>query len=246
MVNTAVQLYSLRGIDASLPDVLDLVGETPVDGVEFATRIRADDTDLEAVADALERNDLVPVAAHVELPALKDDFDEVTSRYARLGCETLVVPWLEPDRFESETAVANAAARLETVAADLAVDGFELQYHNHDQEFVSLGDGTGLDELVARTADVGLEVDLGWARAAGADPAAVVDAYADRISHVHVADVDVETGTCVELGDGDLELERALEATRRADVEWVVYEHDDPADPRESLVRGTERLDALS
>ena len=243
MVRTAIQLYSLRSIDEPLPAVLDLVGETSFDGVEFAHRVR--DADTEAVLDALDRNDLAPAAAHVGLDALEDHYGETTTLYDRLGCDALVVPWLDPEHFESEAAVADAAGRLAAVASDLADDGFDLQYHNHDQEFVPLGDGTAMDELLASVDDLGFEIDLGWARAAGADPTALVERYAGRISHAHFADADAETMACVELGDGDLDLEACVDAVRAADVEWYVYEHDEPGDPRSSLRHGAETLDSF-
>ena len=244
MVQTAVQLYSLRAIDEPLPDVLDLVGETPLDGVEFAHRVRGTETDVEAVVDALERNDLESAAAHVGLEDLEENYDEMTALYERLDCDTLVVPWLDPEHFESEEAVAAAAERLEAVANDLADDGFDLQYHNHDQEFVPLGDGTAMDELLART-EIGFEIDLGWAQAGGVDPVDVVDEYADRISHAHFADADGETMECVELGEGDLDLEAVVDAVERAGVDWYVYEHDNPDDPRASLEHGAETLDSF-
>lgn len=242
MVRTAVGLFSLRTIDAPLPDVIDLVGETPLDGVEFAGGVH--DADTDAVADALDRNDLVAASAHVGLEALEDEYDETTEQYDRLDCDTLVVPWLDPEHFESEARVADAADRLDAVAAALASDGFDLQYHNHDHEFVPLGDGTAMDELLARTDDLGFEVDLGWARAGGVDPVAVVDEWADRISHVHFADIDTEAKANVRLGEGDLDVEACLDAVRRAGAEWYVYEHDDPDDPRESLAHGAERLES--
>ncbi|MEY7850610.1 sugar phosphate isomerase/epimerase family protein [Natrarchaeobius sp. A-rgal3] len=245
MVQTAIQLYSLRDIDASLPDVLDLVGETAFDGVEFAHRVRSDDVDIDAVLAALERNDLESAAAHVGLEALEGEYEAMTELYDTLGCETLVVPWLDPEHFASKEAVADAAKRLEAVGADLAEDGFDLHYHNHDQEFVDLGEGTAMDELLARAPAVGFEIDLGWARAAGVDPVEIVDEYADRIAYAHFADADAEAMACVELGEGDLDVEAALEAVRRADVEWYVYEHDEPEAPRESLAHGAETLDSF-
>ncbi|NGM67941.1 sugar phosphate isomerase/epimerase [Natronolimnobius sp. AArcel1] len=244
MARTAVQLYSLRDIDAPLPDILDLVGETPLEGVEFALRIREDETDVDAVLDALERNDLDVAAAHVGLEDLEERYDEMVDLYGRLGCETLVVPWLDPEHFESEEAVAAAADRLEAVKSALADDGFDLHYHNHDQEFVSLGEAAAMDELLAR-AEIGFEIDLGWAQAGGVDPAEYVEEYADRISLAHFADADGETMECVELGAGDLDLEAVTEAVARADVEWYIYEHDNPENPRESLENGAETLESL-
>lgn len=102
-----------------------------------------------------------------------------------------------------------------------------------------------MDALLERTEDVGFQVDPGWVQVGGADPAAVVDRYADRITHVHVADADVEARNNIRLGKGDLDLAACLEAASRAGVEWYVCEHDDPEDPSESLAHGAEYLESF-
>ncbi len=243
MARTAVQLYTLRAIDEPLSTVLESVAETSFDGVEFAHRVA--DADTERIVETLEETGLAVAAAHVGLDRLEADYEEETALYDRLGCTDLVVPWLDPSHFESEEGIASVAERLDSVARSLSEDDFTLHYHNHDQEFVDCGEHTAMDELLARTDDsIGFEIDLGWANAAGADPVSLLGRYADRISHVHVADTDAESMACVELGEGDLDLDACIDAARDAGVEWYVYEHDAPDDPHESLVRGAETLDA--
>ncbi|MFC6906483.1 sugar phosphate isomerase/epimerase [Halalkalicoccus tibetensis] len=242
MARTAVQLYTLRGIDDPLPAVLESVAETSLDGVEFAHRVAGADTN--EVLATLEGTGLEVAAAHVGLDALEDDYGETTALYDELGAEDLVVPWLDPPHFESEAAVAEIAERLNDVAGRLADDGFTLHYHNHDQEFVDCGGHSAMDELLERTdGSIGFELDLGWANAGGADPVALLDRYGERISHVHFADADAASASPTELGEGDLDLEACAEAARSAGVEWYIYEHDEPADPHESLSYGAETLD---
>lgn len=252
MVDVALQLYTLRGLDASVPELLDLAGEVGYDGVEFAYRVR--DAPLPEVRDALDRNDLAVASAHVSIGALEDAYAETTAFYDALGAETLVVPWLDPKHFESRATVEAVAKRLDTLAADLEADGFRAAYHTHDHEFVPLaGEGesvggtgettapgeTALDALLAATDDrVGLELDVGWAAVAGADPAALLDRYGDRVSHVHAADADVERGASVAFGDGDVDFDAVVASARDAGAEWLVYEHDDPPAPRTSIDRG--------
>ncbi|MCL7418791.1 MAG: sugar phosphate isomerase/epimerase [Halalkalicoccus sp.] len=244
MARTAIQLYTLRGIDEPLPDVLRAVGETPFDAVEFAHRVG--DADTEAVVEALEETGLAVAAAHVGLDRLESEFEEATAFYAELGCTDLVVPWLDPSAFEDEKAVGAVAERLNETAAALDERGFRLQYHNHDQEFVDCGDHTAMDELLERTDDsIGFEIDLGWANAAGGDPVALFNRYGDRITHVHFADADTESMSCVELGEGDLDLDACVEAAHDASVEWYIYEHDEPTNPHESLLHGAETLDSF-
>lgn len=245
MVGIAVQLYGLRSLDVPLPQLLDRVGAAGYDGVEFVGpghQARPD-----AVIDALARNDLAAVSAHVSIEALEDDLDAIVECYGRLGGDALVVPWLGPETFETRAAVDAAAARLDAVAARVADEGIRLAYHNHDHELATVDGAPAIERLLAATDDrLGFEIDVGWALAGGADPAALIDEHADRITRVHAADVAVDRGESVALGDGDLDLDAVVASARNADVEWLVYEHDDPADPVASIRRGERALrDAL-
>ncbi|WP_121740838.1 sugar phosphate isomerase/epimerase family protein [Natronorubrum halophilum] len=244
MPQTAIQLYTLRGIDDPLPRILENVATTSFDGVEFAHRVR--DADIDTVATTLERAGLAAASAHVGLEDLEESLEETLSTYDRLGCDTLVVPYLDETHFESSEAVRSTAERLSTMAGTVADRGFDLHYHNHDHEFVDCGDRTAMEELLDESDDgLGFELDLGWAVAGGLDPVALLERYGDRISLVHFADVDTETMSPAELDEGDVDLEACLDAAQAADVEWYVYEHDEPTNPRESLEHGAAVLDSF-
>ena len=253
MIDIAVQLYTLRSIDAPLPELLDRAGEAGYDGVEFAYRVRESPT--EAVLAALDRNGLDAASAHVPIEALEDtpaealedEFDETVDLYGRLGVDTFVVPWLDPKHFESAAAVDATAERLDDLAAALDAERVRLAYHNHDQEFATVDGDPAIERLIDRTDDrVGFEIDAGWALAGGTDPAGLIDRHAGRITHVHASDVDVDSGESVALGEGDVDLDAVVASARNADAEWLVYEHDEPADPLASIERGADLLrDAL-
>jgi sugar phosphate isomerase/epimerase len=249
MPDLAVQLYTLRSLDAPLPELLDRVGDAGYDGVEFAYRVRKSST-KDALA-ALERNDLDAASAHVPIEALEDvpeewlegTVDESIELYGRLGVDTVVVPWLGRDCFETARAVDAAAARLDDIAETLDAEDVHVAYHNHDQEFATVDGAPAIERLLDRTDDrVGFEVDVGWALVGGVDPAALIDRHADRITHVHAADTDVDRGESVALGDGDVDLDAVVASARDADCEWLVYEHDEPEAPIESIERGAGAL----
>ncbi|SDK53945.1 sugar phosphate isomerase/epimerase family protein [Natronorubrum texcoconense] len=242
MPQTAIQLYTLRDLEEPLSEVLKDVAATPFDGVEFTHRVR--DADVEAIATVLEGTGLTVASAHVGLENLEESLEETLAIYERLGCDTLVVPYLDETHFESAEAVQSTARRLSAMAETVADRGFELHYHNHDHEFVDCGDSTAMEVLLEESDDgLGFELDLGWAVAGGLDPVTLLERYGDRISLAHFADVETETMSPVELGDGDVDLEACLDAARRADVEWYIYEHDEPTDPRESLEHGAAALE---
>ena len=241
MVRTAIQLYTLRDLDESLPELLERVGDAGYDGVELAGL----EGDVEEVSDALERANLDVAGAHVPIESLTEPFAETVSCYRRVGCETFVVPYLDESRFETRETVEQTADELSDLAEQLAEEGISLHYHNHDHEFVDCEDRTAFDVLVAESEGVNFELDVGWIAAAGYDPVALLDELAERVSLIHCKDVRIEDGEPVELGEGDVALEECVAAARRADADWLVYEHDRPTDPAASLEQGAERLGAL-
>ncbi len=238
-MRTAIQLYTLRDVDGSTSDLVSLVAETTFDGVEFAG------TPDEEVSAALTETGLDAAAAHVGIEHLEGHRGSVLDACEAAGVDTVVVPWLDESEFESRAAVERTANRLDGIGDALADRGFRLAYHNHDQEFTALGETTGYELLLSELGDsVSIELDTGWALAAGRDPVDLLRRI-DDAPLVHLKDVDAETKTPVELGEGDLDVEGCAEAARDAGTEWIIYEHDEPSNPRTSLGHGGAVLDAL-
>ncbi|WP_193309296.1 sugar phosphate isomerase/epimerase [Halorubrum halophilum] len=232
MTQFGFQLYSLRDVDDSLPAVLDRIGATPFTGVEFAG---LDDAGPAALATTLADADLSCAGMHVGLDAIETDPEGVAATARELGCRDVVVPWLDPEHFASVAAVEAAADRLTAAADALASHDIRVHYHNHDQEFVELGGRPALTHLIEAADGVGLELDVGWAGAAGQDPLAYLSAHADRISLVHLKDYDAASGETVTVGTGDLPLARTVDAVSEHGVEWLIYEAEDGADSYETL-----------
>ncbi|WP_134671304.1 sugar phosphate isomerase/epimerase family protein [Halorussus marinus] len=231
-MRSAIQLYTLRELDEPVPALVSRVGETAFDGVEFAGLGGADPRDVRR---ALDDAGLDAAAAHVGIEALENDFEATVETYRRLECDRLVVPYLDEPHFTSRDRTTETARLLAEIDARLGERGLGLAYHNHDHEFVAVGDATAYDLLVDET-DLDLELDAGWATAAGREPAELLGRLRDRAPLVHLKDVAGDRP--VELGDGDLDAERCVRAAREAGTEWLVYEHDDPDDPEASLARG--------
>lgn len=244
MARNAVQLYTLRHLDEPVTDTLERVSDAGYDGVELANQVRS--APVEEVIETLDRTGLDAASAHVGLETLENEYETTVQLYDRLGCETLVIPWLDPEHFETTERIADAADRLNSVSRALEGDGKSLAYHNHDQEFVSVDDDIAMNIFLNHTDEnIGFEIDLGWVTVGGSDPAEFVERYSDRITHVHFADATVESRTSAELGEGDLDLSTAATAVKSVNPEWYIYEHDQPADPIASLTHGLEVLKSL-
>jgi sugar phosphate isomerase/epimerase len=228
-MKTGMQFFAIRNVDRPLTEIISDVGETSLDGVEFAFRVH--ETDKVTVREALDDAGLEVPASHVELETLEDDIDGAIEDAQTLGYNDIVVPWGEPEFFQSVDSTEEFANRLSEIANELAEAGITLHYHNHDQSFVETEEGLAYHVLADRAPDVMLQVDVGWALAGGVDPVDLLERYADRISMVHMKDVYTDSEDVPELGEGDLDIDAVGDAAHDINAEWLIYDNDEPRDP---------------
>jgi myo-inosose-2 dehydratase len=132
-------------------------------------------------------------------------------------------------------------SRLTELTEHLSGRGIGLVYHHHMGTVIE--SEADIDRLMTVTGDkVGLLLDTGHAAYAGADPAAVIRRYADRIKHVHCKDLRREVlvrvraadasfldavldGVFTVPGDGCIDFSDALAELAGADYTgWLVVE----------------------
>ena len=246
MVRTAINVYSVRRLDESVTEVLERVADAGYDGVQFSGRHTPLDGDPEEIHDTLAETGLDVTAAHVGAELLEEDTNRVIDTYETVGVSEAVVPYLPPEDFASDEAVVRTGQRLDDLATDFDAYDWQVHYHNHQHEFVDIGEESAFDRLLDAT-DIGIELDVGWALAGGHDPARLLERLDDRSPLVHFKDVELDDnadrgGRPVEIGTGDVDMHACADAAREAGAEWFIYEHDDPDDPRASIEHGASFL----
>ncbi|MDT3436281.1 sugar phosphate isomerase/epimerase [Haloarcula sp. 1CSR25-25] len=234
-MHTAIQLWTLRELREPLSDVLDRITAAGYDGVEFAGI-----GDPGASRRALDEAGLGIAGVHVQIEELQSDPRTVGNQVRTLGAPYIVLPYLDDDHFASESAVESTATLLAMLEEDF---DRPVLYHNHDHEFVPLGDGTAFDALVDRTT-IGFEFDAGWAHAAGQDPVALIRRLDGRVPVVHLKDVTAD-GEPTALGEGVVPLRAVVDAAREAGTDWLVFEHDNPEDPVDAIQAGIDGMRPL-
>ncbi|WP_266082057.1 sugar phosphate isomerase/epimerase family protein [Haladaptatus caseinilyticus] len=239
MIRTAIQLYTLNDFDVTEPTKVRIAGETAVEGVELVY----DGHPSAETLRALEETELDVAGLTVGLPDLTETLDDVVSACEALECDKIVLGFLDEQYFESTIVTQETAKLLTELTTTLRSHGIQLLYHTHRHEFTSLGDRTHFDLLVDETENiVKFELDLGWIAIAGYDPYKVLETVGDRTVSVHLKDVHVANEALVNLGDGDLDMDRAWRSAVEADIDWLIYEHENPDDPVESVVTGAAQL----
>jgi sugar phosphate isomerase/epimerase len=234
----ALQHYTLRNLEAPLAETLERVREAGFEGVQFA---RPNPKSAAERARAAADAGLDLAGAHVGVDAVRD----AAGTYADAGFRDLVIPSWEREGFADGAAARAVGADLDDLATRLP-GNCRLHYHNHAFEFTPLeGESTAFDAM-AGASGIGLELDTGLARHAGADPVALVERYGDRVDLLHLTDTrpGSEDTLHVEYGEGVVDLAGCLAAAERAGVEWVVAEHGQTDDPLATLSRAGEFLAA--
>jgi len=176
----------------------------------------------------LDELGLVAVGRHAGLQALEHDLPALAEELALLGADRIALSWIDPP--ESSADARAVATRIDAIAGAAGGHGLRLGFHNHWFELDPLDNGlTFLDLLRALPADrLWLELDLGWAWVAGADPAALLLANAGSCPLVHVKDFRSREGRehCP-VGEGSVGYDRILPAAADAGVEWLLVEQDE-------------------
>lgn len=136
------------------------------------------------------------------------DLDEVFAAAQALGIQTVIDPYVAPERWQSADDVAAIAEQLNEAAAVAARYGVRVGYHNHAHELESTIEGTtALQFFAGKLApEVVLEVDTYWVAVGGHDPVTLLPALGDRVVALHIKDGPgtTETKDQVAVGQGSL------------------------------------------
>lgn len=256
----ALQLYSVRqDLDKDFEQVIKKVKEYGYDGVELAS---LHGKEPEYVKKLLSDTGLTPISAHVSLDSMLKDPDGVFGTYAFIGCKYVAVPYLPEERRPGKPLFDKTLEQMEQLGKKAKEAGLQLLYHNHDFEFVKIGDRLGLD-VIYETIPADLlktQIDTCWVKVAGQDPAEYIRKYKGRAPVVHLKDFykqetdkdikmyeligikgkdhkpsDKKAFGFMPLGFGQQDIPEILEASKEAGASWVVVEQDEPQEGRTAL-----------
>lgn len=178
-------------------------------------------------------------ATFAQAHALGASFAASSSLHETAGKLMATKPaWKSGMSREEAQRTADVANRIGTAARHA---GLKFALHNHDREFVDLGDGTVGYDVVWRETDPTLvlfEIDCGWMVFAGRDPVDYFRKYPGRIPLIHVKDFlpkhnpraapTTEEMRGAELGRGVVDYRPIFAAAKRAGLEHYFVEQEGP------------------
>ena len=249
----AVQLYSVRDeMEKDFYGTIKLMKEIGYDGVEFAGLFDQNPEEIKAFCDEIG---IVPISAHVPYYDMLENPEAVLSDYAKIGCKYVAVPYLTEECRPGTDGFAATVEGIRKIGEAAKALGIQLLYHNHDFEFVKIGEEYALDVLYSTIPEdlLKTEIDTCWVNVAGVNPAEYIEKYSGRAPVVHLKDfkksgdnlgklydlIGIDDDSAAEeeedafsfmpVGHGVQDMPAILAACEDAGAQWVVVEQDSPA-----------------
>lgn len=198
----------------------------------------------------LDGEGLECAATHEDFERLRDEPQAVIDEHILWDCRYVGIGGAFNLDFNDRQQWLDFIDTYNDVAANFKSADLAIGYHNHNHELVRFGDHSAMDLLVdGLDQDIWFEIDTYWIQCGGGDPAAWIDRVKGRIPCVHFKDMrcgsDRQPLMC-EIGDGNLNWPRILEACRNAGTEWIQVERDSgELDPFDSLQISLDNLRAM-
>ena len=250
----AIQLYSVRDdMAADFEGTLKKIKALGYDGVEFAGLFGRKP---EYIRELLKEIGLEPVSAHVSYNEMMSDIEGVMSAYETIGVKYIAIPYMTEEFRPNAPKFDEAIEGMKLLGKAANAHRLTLLYHNHDFEFVKIGDEYGIDVMYERVpADLlKTELDTCWVNVAGENPAAFVLKYSGRAPVVHLKDfympakkpekmyalIGIDDGEAEQkdeadsfgfrpVGYGAQDIPAIIAASEKAGAKWLVVEQDDPS-----------------
>lgn len=253
-------LYTLRDTLAINPKaVLKEVAET---GYKYIEAAGYSEGKFYGMAPAEFKNylneiGLAPISSHHGEVTL-DNADEMIAAAKEAGFRYFVIP-IPPMghfKYDPQTNTLGMSEEVEeimkiinTIAKKCTAAGLECLYHNHNMEFEENSKGiVPMDYFIENSdpAHLNFELDLYWAKKAGADPVHYFNKAPGRFKAWHIKDMD-EQGRFAPVGTGKIDFAEILKHKDLAGMEYYFVEQDKAFDqtPMEAIKISHDAIMAL-
>lgn len=202
-------------------------------GNDQVRAFRAPDGPFTDAQDAVYTPQGIVQLARVNVPLARD-----------IGCEWLVLAAAGPANLQSIDHVQRMCEAMNRANEIIRRAGLKMSFHNHAPEFRPIDGRRPFDVMVENTdASLRFELDVAWVAAGGADPVAVIDKYAQRVTSFHLKDVD-KAGKAATCGDGTLDFAAIRRVAERLDnpLYYVECEGAPAGDPAREPTRALKYL----
>lgn len=232
----SIQLYTLRSLE-DIDRILDTVSEA---GYRYVETVGSHLETAASIKSKLDARGLKASSSHVSMAALREKPEAIIEACRTLGFKDLFMPAVPPEQRDMDAEGWHSLGReLGEMAHRFHEQGIRLGYHNHHWELKPKdGHKTAL-ELIFEAAEgtpLAWQVDVAWLARGNVDPKEWIHRYRSKITAAHVKDIappgqNEDQDGWTDVGSGILNWHDLWRTCREAGAQWMVVEHDKPADP---------------
>jgi len=221
-----LQLYSVRSeCEKDLPGTIKAVADIGYQGVEFAGYYDYSAKDLRKL---LDDNGLKCCGTHAQLDTLLGDKLPKTIEFNKIiGNKYLIVPWLDPNKYNSVEGWKNAADMFNELAEKVEPHKMQVGYHNHSHEFKPVDGQVPWDIFFGNTRkDVIMQCDTGNAMIGGGEVIPYLKRYPGRAVTIHLKEYSATNKNAI-IGEGDIPWEELLNLCETiGGTKWYIIEEE--------------------
>ncbi|MEO1442182.1 MAG: sugar phosphate isomerase/epimerase, partial [Chloroflexota bacterium] len=170
----SLQLYTVRdALDADFEGTIRKIAEMGYTAVEAANF--PDGVTPQSAKTLFDSLNLTVSSAHSQ-PPIGDNRNAALEKLDALGCQYMVIPWLDPDPYFADLDGIKRACDLLNESNQVAQSaGLTLAYHNHWFEPAIFDGKSGLHHMLDYLDEsIVFELDVYWVKVGGLDPVEVV------------------------------------------------------------------------
>ncbi|MCL2404128.1 MAG: sugar phosphate isomerase/epimerase [Defluviitaleaceae bacterium] len=229
------QLYTVRNFTQTAEDFATTIKKIADMGYKYVQVSAIGPIPAQEVADICKQYGVGIAITHTNPARIKDDTDTVIAEHRIMGAKYIGIGAMPGGYERTAEGVRRFIADFTPAAEKIHAAGMTLMYHNHDFEYEKYDGKLMMDYLADEFPKIGFTLDTYWVQAGGADPAAWLRKLSGRVGVIHYKDMAWAKGKqlMAEVMEGNLNWESIFEATKAANVEYVMVEQDDcyGADP---------------
>ncbi len=254
-LKVGLQLYSVREeMEKDVENTLKEVKNMGYDYVEFAGYFGKSPREISGL---LKKYDLKCSSVHQGYDDFLKNEKEAVAYLKAVGAEYVAIPAMGIENHKGKPGFEKAVEDIKKVSGLLSKENISLLYHNHEFEFQKYRGKFILDWLFEEISReyLNTQIDCCWVLFAGYDPALYLKKYKNRAPVIHLKDFvcknchiepkpledenpenenrksPEECGFVFKpLGEGILNIPEILKICVKSGTEYVIVEHDAPAE----------------
>lgn len=238
-MKTGAQLYTVRMYTQNEPDFKCTVEKIAEMGYK-AVQLSAIGKELkpEWIRETCDRAGLEIVLTHSDVNRILYDTQALIREHDILGCRYIGLGAM-PDKYRTPEWLFRFEKDFKEPAKKIADSGKLLMYHNHDFEFRKFAaegapDASEEKRMIEYLADwfspeeMGFTLDTFWVQAAGGDVCQWIRQLKDRISCVHLKDMEMtkEGPVMAPVMEGNMNFRSILKELEESNCEYLLVEQD--------------------